>query len=408
MHCTNGYVSHLLPQLARGPSRVVPTRGQVIAYQPSSRSRSNKPITKQAESNPNWTTAFSANEGFEYFFQRPSSSLVDDSPPISPFELTNREGDSEGFSSFPLISHLPSSTPPISSGIAQKSSQKPGAVILGGGRSHASFPYEFGITDDSILNPIVSKFLHGFLAVNFPSIFGHSLISSRGEAISAWDRGLGNRIVGRDEIVAEEQQLSREAERIGVVEEWSGIMGFTLTHAPFVRRHFANLVLAISCRRDRADSKTIYAGRKSLRQRRGGQRTLFVVRSLSSRVSFIFVLRSRAFSLLQGVHTFHASVTDDLLHRAGYSGHGMSRIAAWSVHISAAISPGLFCLLTSMHHSAEALAMLITADLRDDRFGCRIITFRGREVWNVVQCSVVMYAVRRESDCEGRERVQML
>lgn len=107
---------------------------------------------------------------------------------------------------------------------------------MGGGRSHAPFPYEFGVTNDSELNSIVSKFLHGFLASNFPSIFRCAGGAREQDgAVQASGENWWNRILGRD--VVESRVLSlEETEKIGVVEEWSGIMGFTLTHAPFVRR----------------------------------------------------------------------------------------------------------------------------------------------------------------------------
>ncbi|KAH8916806.1 hypothetical protein BT69DRAFT_1324082, partial [Atractiella rhizophila] len=60
VHATNAYISHLLPHLASNhPHSVVPTRGQCITVPP--------PIPTKAI----WTCALSAEEGFEYFFQRP-------------------------------------------------------------------------------------------------------------------------------------------------------------------------------------------------------------------------------------------------------------------------------------------------------------------------------------------------
>jgi hypothetical protein len=107
IHATNGYASSIIPSLSSGPSRIVPTRGQVLSYSP------------QPTSNPRWTTAFSGPHQREYFFQRP-----------------------EG-----------------------------GPVIIGGARAAAGAPYEFGVSDDSQVNERVEAELRGYLPQQFPRWF---------------------------------------------------------------------------------------------------------------------------------------------------------------------------------------------------------------------------------------------
>jgi len=64
LHCTNGHLSSVLPSFAYGPSRVLPTRGQVISAIPPS------PSSKW----PTWTNAFSAERPFDiYMFQQTAS-----------------------------------------------------------------------------------------------------------------------------------------------------------------------------------------------------------------------------------------------------------------------------------------------------------------------------------------------
>ncbi|ORY73644.1 FAD dependent oxidoreductase-domain-containing protein [Leucosporidium creatinivorum] len=107
IHATNGYASSVVPSLASGPSRIVPTRGQVLAYAP------------QPTSNPRWTTAFSAPHSREYFFQRPNG----------------------------------------------------GPIIIGGARAAAGAPYEFGVSDDSQVNDRVEEELREYLPKQFPRWF---------------------------------------------------------------------------------------------------------------------------------------------------------------------------------------------------------------------------------------------
>ncbi|TCD71719.1 hypothetical protein EIP91_005485 [Steccherinum ochraceum] len=136
LHATNAYVSHLLPHMA-GPDGVIPTRGQVVATRAS--------VTSDVLT----TIAGAANDDFEYWFPRPV-----------------RE-DPEG---------------------------KP-LIILGGGREVTLPQGESYVTDDSVLNPNVSKFLREFLPKTFPGRF----------------------------------EVDKEPDM-----EWSGIMGFTKSTDPFV------------------------------------------------------------------------------------------------------------------------------------------------------------------------------
>jgi glycine/D-amino acid oxidase-like deaminating enzyme len=108
IHATNAYASHLLPHLA-GPNGIVPTRGQIIATRAATPSL--------------WKSAFSGNEGFEYWFPRP-----------------------------------------------HKSNEKP-LVILGGGREVTKPKYELYETNDAELNPRVSDTLYKFLPAVFPGKF---------------------------------------------------------------------------------------------------------------------------------------------------------------------------------------------------------------------------------------------
>lgn len=116
VHATNGYVSHLLPEFATGQQKVVPCRGQVVAVRPA-----------QEGVPPFWTTGFSADEGFNYFFQRPAGTSSDQA--AVPY------------------------------------------VIMGGGRNIAPEPFELDIADDSTLQPSVSQYLRGFLPKNFGAIY---------------------------------------------------------------------------------------------------------------------------------------------------------------------------------------------------------------------------------------------
>ncbi|KZT60161.1 DAO-domain-containing protein [Calocera cornea HHB12733] len=113
VHCTNAYVSHLLPHLS-GPDGVVPTRGQVIA------TRAAVPREKL------WNASGAGNEGFEYWFPRPKKSDDEDGKPL---------------------------------------------IIIGGGRESSGPQYEFYTTDDSSINPDVSGTLRKFLPAVYPDQF---------------------------------------------------------------------------------------------------------------------------------------------------------------------------------------------------------------------------------------------
>ncbi|KAI9069868.1 DAO-domain-containing protein [Trametes sanguinea] len=108
LHATNAYASHLLPHL-RGPSGIVPTRGQIIA------TRASVPESVLTRS------AFTGNEGFEYWFPRPVE---------------------------------PGKTQPL--------------VILGGGRESTKPEFELYVADDSAVNTKVGDTLRRFLPAVFP------------------------------------------------------------------------------------------------------------------------------------------------------------------------------------------------------------------------------------------------
>ncbi|KAF8645987.1 hypothetical protein AX16_007414 [Volvariella volvacea WC 439] len=116
IHATNGYASHLLPQLA-GPEGIVPTRGQIVAV------RANVSSAKLTKS------SWDGNEGFEYWFPRPVKVVA--------------PGEQE---EHPL-------------------------VILGGGRESSGPEFEYNETDDSKLHPRVGQALRAFLPALFPGRF---------------------------------------------------------------------------------------------------------------------------------------------------------------------------------------------------------------------------------------------
>lgn len=159
IHATNGYASHLLPQLAQpadlipvpssisqphasSPSDpsppssstsnvkkpraqwIAPTRGQVLA------TRANVPPSQL------WRSSWLANWGYEYWFPR----YWFPRPPAS----TSSEG---------LVD------------------EEKALIILGGARDEARGTLEVGITDDSTVNPYVSAALRAFLPETFPGLF---------------------------------------------------------------------------------------------------------------------------------------------------------------------------------------------------------------------------------------------
>ncbi|KAI0676177.1 FAD dependent oxidoreductase [Trametes maxima] len=110
LHATNAYASHLLPHLA-GPAGIVPTRGQIIA------TRAAVPLSTLTRS------AFTGNEGFEYWFPRPLSSGRPEENPL---------------------------------------------VILGGGRESEKPGFELYNADDGSVSPKVGEALRKFLPAVFP------------------------------------------------------------------------------------------------------------------------------------------------------------------------------------------------------------------------------------------------
>ncbi|CAE6414073.1 unnamed protein product [Rhizoctonia solani] len=112
VHATNGYASHLLPQLAGPVKGIVPTRAQCMAARGSIEARK-------------WpVVGWGGNEGYEYWFAR---------PPRSADERT--------------------------------------LVILGGGRETAVPNHEYNVADDSSVNPVVSQSLRKFLPRLYPGDF---------------------------------------------------------------------------------------------------------------------------------------------------------------------------------------------------------------------------------------------
>ncbi|KAJ6480953.1 FAD dependent oxidoreductase [Mycena sanguinolenta] len=109
IHATNAYASHLLPHMS-GPAGIVPTRGQIVAL------RASVPADELRK------CSWDGNEGFEYWFPRPSSSHE---------------------------------TP---------------LVILGGGREVLP-DFEWGQSDDSSVNDFVGASLRKFLPAVFPGKF---------------------------------------------------------------------------------------------------------------------------------------------------------------------------------------------------------------------------------------------
>lgn len=114
LHATNGYVNHLLCPQKTGV-RVVPTRGQIIA----TRAR----VAIDVLGRNSWD----ANEGFEYWFPRPTRDA----------SLTETE---------PL-------------------------VILGGGREVSGPKFELYETNDGEVNESVGEALRGFLPPLFPGMY---------------------------------------------------------------------------------------------------------------------------------------------------------------------------------------------------------------------------------------------
>ncbi|KAF5390115.1 hypothetical protein D9757_003826 [Collybiopsis confluens] len=66
IHANNAYAPSLLPHL-RGPSGIIPTRGQIVAV------RAAVPSDELGDGKPSWD----ANDGFEYWFPRPVTSPLE-------------------------------------------------------------------------------------------------------------------------------------------------------------------------------------------------------------------------------------------------------------------------------------------------------------------------------------------
>jgi glycine/D-amino acid oxidase-like deaminating enzyme len=113
IHAANAYASHLLPSFA-GPAGIIPTRGQVVAL------RATVPASELGSK-----CSWDANEGFEYWFPRPTSA----------------EGE-----------------------------EKP-LVILGGGREVEVPDYGYNETDDSVVHRGAGVALRKFLPAAFPGKF---------------------------------------------------------------------------------------------------------------------------------------------------------------------------------------------------------------------------------------------
>ncbi|KAF7307836.1 Gamma-glutamylputrescine oxidoreductase [Mycena kentingensis (nom. inval.)] len=118
IHATNAYASHLLPQLARPDTGIIPTRGQVIATRAAVRA------------SELFTCSWDGNTGFEYWFPRPTAAG------------------------------------------ASSDAEKPRPlIILGGGREAEAPRFEFGVTDDSSLGEHAGRVLRNFLPAVYPGKF---------------------------------------------------------------------------------------------------------------------------------------------------------------------------------------------------------------------------------------------
>ncbi|KAN0065202.1 hypothetical protein ACQY0O_001699 [Thecaphora frezii] len=140
VHATNGYASHLAKQLA-GPTGVVPTRAQVVAFEP-------RHVADPGGEEMLWPMGISAGGGYEYGHQRPVLPRIVD--------------DASG--------KLAKVRRPL--------------FIFGGGREVA-VGREWGIADDTTLNDTVSEFLHRWLPDRLPDDF------ERGMATQEWTGIMG-------------------------------------------------------------------------------------------------------------------------------------------------------------------------------------------------------------------------
>ncbi|KDQ61986.1 hypothetical protein JAAARDRAFT_66961 [Jaapia argillacea MUCL 33604] len=167
VHATNAYAAHLLPHYA-GPKGIIPTRGQVTSLLSPT-----LPLSKMGK------VGWGGNEGFEYWFVRPTGEVAGEA-------IADKKGDG-----------------PRREKDGNRKAERTPLVILGGGRETTGPTYETYMVDDSVVNPVVSEALRGFLGAVFPT-----------------EGGGENRARG-------------EGEGEGEM-EWTGIMGFTKTGDPFV------------------------------------------------------------------------------------------------------------------------------------------------------------------------------
>ncbi|SCV74506.1 BQ2448_7535 [Microbotryum intermedium] len=197
LHCTNAYASHLIPSLSQGPLRIVPTRGQVLSVLPavSKKDDQDKDDWQGPSRWPTWSNSFSSPQGGqEYYFQRP---YPDDRVPGS---------------------HA-----------------RP--IILGGSRSAAwRTNFEFGITDDSNIDAEVSTRLRGYLGRQFPDLFERPHCSSANTAETDEDVGAQDPCSSSswNPTAASMNPPSTGKAALLFPNEWTGIMGFTLSTQPIV------------------------------------------------------------------------------------------------------------------------------------------------------------------------------
>ncbi|KNE99769.1 hypothetical protein PSTG_07056 [Puccinia striiformis f. sp. tritici PST-78] len=186
IHATNAYASYLLPQFrANSDQTIVPTRAQVIAVQPKSHDPSQI-----------WTNGFSANEGSDYFFQRPTNHSA-----------------------------------------VQTLAQRNPVVILGGGRNHAPPKFESGIGDDSSVNHQIGQYLRSFLPQWFPKYYTQM---DDGDVVHEWS-GIMGFTKDHDPIVG---QLIENGTKIDGQFISAGYSGHGMSRAPGCAEVVASMIFA--------------------------------------------------------------------------------------------------------------------------------------------------------------------
>ncbi|POW06969.1 hypothetical protein PSHT_10129 [Puccinia striiformis] len=186
IHATNAYASYLLPQFgANSDQAIVPTRAQVIAVQP-----------KSYDPSQIWTNGFSANEGSDYFFQRPSNHST-----------------------------------------VQTTAQRNPVVILGGGRNHAPPKFESGIGDDSSVNHQIGQYLRSFLPQWFPKYYTQM---DDGDVVHEWS-GIMGFTKDHDPIVG---QLIENGTKIDGQFISAGYSGHGMSRAPGCAEVVASMIFA--------------------------------------------------------------------------------------------------------------------------------------------------------------------